>query len=78
MPTREDLISVLLAATAGLSAMLIAPAPAFAYLDAGTGSAVFQWVIAGAVGAAFALRLVVRQITSMLRYRKNSGDGSVD
>jgi hypothetical protein len=43
------LFTLLLAATT--------PSTAFAYLDGGTGSLIFQWVIAGAVAGGFILKL---------------------
>ncbi len=35
-----------------------------AYLDAGTGSIVFQWIVAAALGGAFALKMSWRRITA--------------
>ena len=54
-------------------AMFRAPV-VFAYLDAGTGSLLIQWIIAGAVGAAFALRLGWGRITSMFGRKQDSSD----
>lgn len=52
------------------------PTPALAYLDGGSGSLVFQWIIAGAVAAGFAIRMSWRHITSLLagRRAKNTED----
>lgn len=43
--------------------LLALAAPAHAYIDPGTGSYVFQIVIAAAVGAAFSIKLFWRRIT---------------
>jgi hypothetical protein len=44
-----------------------------AYLDAGTGSMVFQWIVAGLLGGAFAFRMSWKRITAMFS-RKNPAD----
>lgn len=46
---------------AGLILVVLAP-PAHAYLDPGTGSYVFQVLIAGLVGAAFGIKMFWRRI----------------
>jgi len=53
--------AAVLAAVLGLC-HLLAPSPAQAYLDPGTGSYLFQILIAGLVGGLFALKLFWRQI----------------
>ena len=58
--------SFLYLAGVGLLISLIAPEPALAYLDPGTGSMVFQWVIAGMVGSAFAIRMFIKRMKSTL------------
>ncbi|MFA6918284.1 MAG: hypothetical protein WC285_05680 [Candidatus Gracilibacteria bacterium] len=50
-----------LAALVVFYAVLFAP-NAYAYLDAGTGSQVIQMVIAGSVGALFALKVYFKKI----------------
>jgi len=42
------------------------PAPAAAYIDPGTGSLVLQMLIAGALGAAFAVKRFWRKIVAFL------------
>lgn len=42
---------------AALIVPAIFPAQAFAYLDPGTGSYIFQMVVAGLLGAAFAVKM---------------------
>lgn len=44
------------------ASFLIAPLAAHAYLDPGTGSYLFQLIIAGALGASFAVRIFWRNI----------------
>jgi len=46
---------------------LVLSSPAAAYLDPGTGSIVLQMLIAGALGAAFAVKRFWRGIVSFLR-----------
>jgi hypothetical protein len=55
---------------------IIFPAPALAYLDGGSGSLLFQWLIAGAVAAGFAIRMSWRHITGLFAARrtKNAED----
>jgi hypothetical protein len=48
-----------------------------AYLDAGTGSIVFQWIVAGLLGGAFALKMSWRRIAVMFN-RKKRVDGDND
>lgn len=48
-----------------------------AYLDAGTGSIIFQWVVAGLLGAAFAIRMSWRRITAMLSRKSEADDSDV-
>lgn len=43
------------------------PAPAAAYIDPGTGSLVLQMLIAGALGAAFAVKRFWRKIVAFFR-----------
>ena len=49
---------LVLTVACALFADLLGPAPAFAYLDGGTGSLIFQWIIAGAVAGAFGFRML--------------------
>ena len=45
------------------------------YLDPGTGSLVFQWVVAGLVGGAFAIKMFGRRIAGLFK-RKPAEDDS--
>ena len=45
-----------------LAVLLLTMSPAHAYLDPGMGSYVFQIVIAGAIGAVFAIKLFFRRL----------------
>ena len=53
--------------------------PALAYIDPGSGSYLFQLLIAGAVGALYGLKVFWRQIRSGAAFlfgrRRKSGDG---
>jgi hypothetical protein len=44
-------------ALVGAVSLLVLPVDAFAYLDPGTGSYVLQMIIAGLLGAAFAVKM---------------------
>ena len=48
----------------------------FGYIDAGTGSMVFQWIAAAVVGGAFAIKLFWQNILSFFRRgpKDKSGD----
>jgi len=46
--------------------VLLAPAPAFAYIDPGTGSFVIQGIIAAVVGVGFAVKMFWRRIRAFL------------
>ncbi len=46
---------------------LVAPPPAAAYIDPGTGSIVLQLLIAGALGAAFAVKRFWKRIVESVR-----------
>lgn len=50
-----------------VGATLVFAAPAAAYIDPGTGSMVLQMLIAGALGAAFAVKRFWRKIVASLR-----------
>lgn len=50
-----------------LAASLLFAAPAAAYIDPGTGSIVLQALIAGALGAAFAVKRFWKRIVAALR-----------
>ena len=57
--------SLLVALTAILAALLF-PSAAYAYVDPGTGSYFLQILIAGILGAAFAVKLYWRKLKSFL------------
>ncbi len=48
-------------------ACLIFPCPAYAYLDPGTGSYMLQLLIAGLLGAAFAVKLFWKNIAAFFK-----------
>lgn len=48
---------------------LISPTPAYAYLDPGTGSFIFQLVIAGLAGAAFVIKMYWKKIKTFFAQR---------
>jgi hypothetical protein len=47
-----------------------------AYLDAGTGSMIFQWAVAGLLGAAFALKMSWRSISARFSRKQQVPDDS--
>lgn len=51
----------------GIIASLVFASPAEAYIDPGTGSIVLQMLIAGALGAAFAVKRFWKRIVSSVR-----------
>ncbi|HUT32490.1 MAG TPA: hypothetical protein VNE39_03335 [Planctomycetota bacterium] len=63
---------------AGIAALVLAflsaPRDAYAYLDPGTGSLILQFVIAGLVGSAFAIKLFWRRIVGLFRKRRSEPD----
>lgn len=48
---------------------LLVPAPAHAYLDPGSGSLIFQWLIAGLVGGAFIVKSLARRLAHRFKRR---------
>jgi hypothetical protein len=52
------------------------PSDAWAYIDPGTGSYLFQIAVAGLLGAAYTLRRYWHLVTSMLRGRSSGYDGT--
>ena len=68
---------VTLVALVALAVDVAVPVPAFAYLDPGAGSLVFQWIIAGVVGAALAARVGWRRFSGVFR-RKGQSAADVD
>ncbi len=62
---RRLLFAVLATAAIGLAAEAAGPQSALAYLDAGTGSLVFQWLIAGVVAGGLAIKLFWGRIASL-------------
>jgi hypothetical protein len=55
-----------LAAAFVAALLLLSPTSAFAYLDPGTGSYVIQMIIAGLLGAAFAIKMYWMRIKRFL------------
>ena len=65
-----------LAAGALLAVIAATPRPAQAYLDPGTGSYFLQGLVAGLLGAGFALKTFWRRIVAFLSRRsRQGGDG---
>lgn len=52
--------------------------PVYAYIDPGTGSYLFQLLIAGLLGGTIALKLYWKQIIGFIRNRRGGGDGDND
>ncbi len=72
MPRRNFLLWAVILA-------LVVPARAMAYLDPGTGSYIFQLVIATIVGAGFALKMYWRRLARWFTRRKpGDGENGVD
>lgn len=65
---------VLFSTVAGLVAGSLMPARAYAYIDPGTGSLVFQWVIAGVVAASLVWKTLAGRISAALRRRPSDDD----
>lgn len=65
---------VLFATAVGLVAGSLMPASAYAYIDPGTGSLVFQWVIAGVVAASFVWKTLAGRVSAVLRRRRSDDD----
>jgi hypothetical protein len=55
---------------------LVAPAPAFAYLDPGTGSVILQVLVAGLLGALFTIKTMWRNIKGF--FGRMTGKSSTD
>ena len=49
--------------------------PAYAYLDPGTGSYVFQLVIAGLIGSSFFVRSFIKKIRNKFKNQKQKDTG---
>lgn len=54
---------------------LASPSPTYAYLDPGTGSFIFQLIIAGLAGAAFAVKMYWSKIKAFFR-REDTTDST--
>ena len=65
---------MLLTTTAALGLVLWAYDYAFAYIDPSTGSYVLQWVLAGLLAAAFAVRMFWGNVKSFLGRLFRRGD----
>jgi hypothetical protein len=53
----------------------IAPSPVRAYLDPGTGSYLFQLLIAGLLGSTFFLKSIITRLKSLFKNRESSTEG---
>jgi hypothetical protein len=71
---RRNLATVLAFTGLALLTNAIAPACAYAYLDAGTGALVVQWIIAGVVGGGLAIKLFWGRISGMLKKKSPAAD----
>jgi hypothetical protein len=69
---------VIFASAAILAGLLCFPGKAAAYLDPGSGSLLFQFIIAGALGAGVALKLFWTRIKLMFSGNKSEPDQSTD
>jgi hypothetical protein len=72
LPMRSSLVALVL-----LLAALSIPSTAYAYVDPGTGSYFLQILLAGLLGAAFAVRFYWRRIKSFLSgtvFGRNKGE----
>ena len=56
-----------------VGAALLLPAPAYAYLDPGSGSLVLQAMLAGAAGAAVVIKMYWKKLVSRFRGRRRDG-----
>jgi hypothetical protein len=62
-----------LATILAVSCFLIISQPAMAYLDPGTGSMILQFLVAGILGALFAIKTCWRQICTFTKGVLNRG-----
>jgi hypothetical protein len=60
--------------TAAIVVQLLGPGDAWAYIDLGTGSYVFQVLIASVLGAAFAVRAYWERIRAFFGRRRREDD----
>jgi hypothetical protein len=74
MLARRIIGPALFAVAAGAVLGLMFPTPALAYLDPGTGSLVFQWIIGGVVGVALVARTFGGRIMTFFRKRERTDD----
>ena len=61
---------------AAIVLQLLGPGDALAYIDLGTGSYVFQVLIASVLGVAFAVRAYWERIRAFFSRRRREGDDS--
>lgn len=69
------MITVILAAAAALSAMI---APAYAYIDPGTGSIILQGIIGGVAGGLFILRTYWAKVTAFFGGARKAEKAAAD
>jgi hypothetical protein len=69
---RRHLVGALVAAA--MAAQLLGPGDALAYIDLGTGSYIFQVLIASVLGAAFAVRAYWERIRAFFGRRPREDD----
>jgi hypothetical protein len=69
---RRSTAATLVAAAIGLQ--LLGPGDAHAYIDLGTGSYVFQLLLASVLGVAFAVRAYWERLRAFFSRRRREGD----
>lgn len=57
------------------SALALMPGTVYAYIDPGTGSYVFQMLIAGLVTAGFLVRQYWKRIADFMKHKQPTGNG---
>lgn len=58
--------------------VLLAPLPAYAYIDPGAGSLLLQWLIAVVIGGWVTFRMFSGRILAKLRKKKGDADTDVE
>jgi hypothetical protein len=74
----RDLKSLPTAIGVVLAFVLVSPAPAWGYIDPGSGSFFLQMLLAGLLGLGMTLRLYGRRIKAFFRRNKSSSDDDSD
>jgi hypothetical protein len=77
-PTRPGPAGIGGLTLAGLALLLLAPSDAWAYVDPGTGSYLFQLAVAGLVAGAYTIRRYWDGIKRLFRGRSTPSPGGAD